>query len=107
MPRFRVTGVAPAALEALREPLFDELEQALGVPRAHLVLLASGDTPLPEPGLAITPFVEVGWFDRGLEVQDRVSRILTNHLKAAGCEPPDVVFALYARRSYYEDGQPF
>lgn len=107
MPRIRTTGIPTETLLALRGPLFTELETLLQVPRAYLVLLSSGDTPLPEPGEEVVPFVEVAWFDRGLEVQDRVAEALTRHLKEAGCAAPDVVFLKLERRAYYEDGQHF
>lgn len=107
MPRIRTTGIPTETLLAIQEDLFAELEAVLQVPRAHLVLLAGGDIPLPEPGQEVTPFVEVAWFDRGLETQDRVAEVLTRRLKAAGCAAPDVVFLTLQRRTYYEDGVPF
>ncbi len=107
MPRIRTTGISTERLLAARQGIFDDMESLLQCPRTYMVLLASGDTPLPEPGEAVVPFVEVAWFDRGEEVQDRVAQALTERLKAVGCEAPDVVFLKLERRAYYEDGAHF
>ena len=54
------------------------------------------------------PFVEVLWFARSSEVQNRCAEFLTEKIKAK-TKSPDVVvvFQVLDRKAYYENGQPF
>jgi len=78
------------------------------VPRSELTLEVRSDLYVADgeevPG---PPFVEIAWFDRGLEMQDRVAAIVTQRFQQAGCPSLDVCFHLLDPRSYYEDGKHF
>jgi len=108
MPRFAFHALPLATVKALSAPLADDLQALLGCPREELVFHVPTDHYVLDADLvAGPPFVEVAWFDRGLEVQDQVARLLTDHLHRAGVPSVDVCFLPLARRAYYEDGRPF
>lgn len=54
------------------------------------------------------PFVEVLWFARSQEVQDRSAATITSSLKTlGGYEDVIVVFQELPKNNYYENGQHF
>ena len=53
------------------------------------------------------PIVNVNWFDRGLDMQDKVAKEITKIVQNEGYEMVDVIFNLYEKRSYYENGEHF
>ena len=74
-------------MKAASAPLADDLQALLGCPREELVFHVPTDHYVMDEGLVSgPPFVEVAWFDRGLEAQDAVARILTDRLREAGQE---------------------
>ena len=108
MPRFAFHAIPLATVKAASAPLADDLQALLGCPREELVFHVPTDHYVLDADLVSgPPFVEVAWFDRGLDVQDQVARLLTEHLHRAGIPSVDVAFLPLARRAYYEDGRPF
>lgn len=108
MPRFAFHAIPLAIVKAASAPMADDLQRLLGGAREELVFHVPTDHYLQDETLVSgPPFVEVAWFDRGLEAQDAVARILTDRLQEAGCPSVDICFIPLARRSYYEDGRPF
>ncbi len=108
MPRFAFHAIPLALVKAASLPLADDLQALLGGPREELVFHVPTDHYVLDESLVAGPaFVEVAWFDRGLEVQDQVARMLTDHLHRVGVPSVDVCFLPLARRGYYEDGRPF
>ncbi len=53
------------------------------------------------------PVVNVNWFDRGLELQDKVAMEITKAVQNEGYEMVDVIFNMYEKRNYYENGEHF
>ncbi|WP_413575119.1 DUF1904 domain-containing protein [Bdellovibrio sp. HCB290] len=54
------------------------------------------------------PFVEVLWFQRSQDIQDRSAKIITDHVKAL-CPQDDiaVIFVSLEKSAYYENGSHF
>ncbi len=108
MPRFAFHALPLATVQAASVPMADDLQALLGCPREELVFtVPTAHVVLDEAIVNGPPFVEVAWFDRGIDTQDAVARILTDRLREAGCPSVDICFLPLARRSYYEDGKPF
>lgn len=53
------------------------------------------------------PVVEVYWFDRGQEVQDKVAKIITKYINYIGYPEVDVIFFVLEESRYYENGEHF
>lgn len=51
------------------------------------------------------PFVEVDYFPRPREVQERVARVLYESLKDAGYPNSDIHFRYLQPENYYENGE--
>ncbi len=108
MPRIATQAIPLEVVLRASGPLVAELSSLLGIPAEHFALEARND-PFVREGAVVAgdPFVEVALFDRGAEAEDRVARIITRHLQAAGCPHLDLYLRRLERPRYYEDGEPF
>ena len=53
------------------------------------------------------PVVNVNWFDRGHELQDKVAYEITKAVQNEGYDMVDVIFNIFEKRNYYENGEHF
>ena len=53
------------------------------------------------------PFLEIAWFDRGVEIQDKIVQAVTTYFLNAGLEEIEIVFVTYDARNYYYNGKHF
>ncbi|SHF39310.1 protein of unknown function [Desulforamulus putei DSM 12395] len=51
--------------------------------------------------------MEVAWFDRGQEIQDRVAKTITSFIQSVGHEGVDVMFTFFVKNRYCENGEHF
>lgn len=109
MPTITVKGVKPENLCSISEELINSLVDTIKCPKDYfeieslnVVSVTSGSITEPYP------FVEIAWFDRGLETQDLVAKIITETFKnKLNIDNLDLAFKLYEKRSYYENGNHF
>ncbi|MCV6004836.1 DUF1904 domain-containing protein, partial [Escherichia coli] len=55
------------------------------------------------------PFVEVLWFDRGQETQDKVAKVITQQVRGVVGEDIDVavIFSALSPNAYYDNGEHY
>jgi hypothetical protein len=53
------------------------------------------------------PFIEVKWFERGQEIQDRFAGIITKHLQSIDIAELEVAFSVFLESAYYLNGKNF
>jgi Domain of unknown function (DUF1904) len=53
------------------------------------------------------PFIEVKWFERGQEIQDQFTNIITKHVHSMGIPELEVAFSVFLESAYYYNGQNF
>ncbi len=108
MPRITTSAIPIEVVRRASKPLVDELVALLNIPREHFAIEARQDASVRDgevvPG---DPFVEVSLFEREPGIEDRIARIVTRHLQAAGCPHLDLYLTRLERHRYYEDGEPF
>ncbi|PSJ46296.1 DUF1904 domain-containing protein [Zobellella endophytica] len=110
MPHLRFRGVSRETVKQLSKSLVDTLAPLAGSPREHFTLeFIPAEFVHQGHVVAGYPFVEVFWFERPLEVQDRVAAAITEALRARVGDEPDVavVFTRLEGRNYYENGGHF
>lgn len=108
MPQIRLRGIpAERACEGSRE-LVQQLAERLDtrsdwftLEAVHSSFIRDGELVQPDPT------IEVLWFDRGLEAQDDVARLLTAWIQGLGYASVDIWFTALDTRRYYENGQHF
>ncbi|MGF7058746.1 DUF1904 domain-containing protein [Brassicibacter mesophilus] len=108
MPQLKFRGVKVEDICTISISLVDQLENILKCPREYFTLEHIPSTFINEGKISNGyPFIEVAWFDRGQEIQDKVAEIITEELKNAGYSACDIFFTLFKESSYYENGKHF
>lgn len=108
MPHFRFRAIDVAKVRNLASPLISNLQGLMQCPAAdftieHIPSTFIGFEDKPGP----YPFVEILWFDRGQEVQDRTAEIITRLVReelGSGEECVAVIFHSLTKTAYYDNG---
>ena len=108
MPQLKFRGVKEESILTLSTPLVDKLQELLSCPRDYFTIEVMNSTFVSEGKVvAGYPLVEVAWFDRGQDTQDKVAEVITNELRNVGYAPCDIFFTILKESAYYEDGKHF
>ncbi|RUS45227.1 DUF1904 family protein [Cohnella sp. AR92] len=109
MPHLLIRGIGPERVRAVSRELVAELAAICECPNDYIMLECLMTTAVFDGGIVPSyPFVEVSWFDRGLEAQDRFAEAIDRHLRVQGDLPElEVAFRSYERRNYYANGKSF
>lgn len=108
MPQIKIRGVKESEVCKISKDMVDELQALLNCPREYFTIELM-PTTLIKDGEVVAPyaFVEIGWFDRGQQVQDMVAGIITKHILETGHDSVDIMFTTFKESSYYENGMHF
>ncbi len=108
MPQIRVRGVTTDKACQGSGELLDQLATLLSSPRKDFTLEIVDSSFIDNGQItAGYVFVEVLWFDRGLEKQDATAKYITEYIHALGYPSVDIWFTQLQPRNYYENGQHF
>jgi hypothetical protein len=108
MPQLIIRGIEAHKVCKISKEMVDELEALLTCPRNYFTIECINSTYVAEGKIAAGyPFIEIAWFDRGQELQDKVAEIVTKHVKVLGFENVDIVFKVLDKNRYYENGTHF
>lgn len=108
MPQIKIRGVQPEKVCSVSTQMVDELEQIVGCPRDYFTIECIPSTFIKNGKIDNGyPFVEVVWFDRGQETQDKVAKTITKLIHNLGCENVDIFFTTLKENLYYENGEHF
>lgn len=108
MPQIRFRGVKINYVTTVRKPLIDELTEIVSCPRDYFTVEHVDSSFIGDDGLTEGyPFVDVFWFDRGQEVQDRVAETITKYVHKQGYPDVDIIFHKLNEKQYYENGKHF
>ena len=108
MPIIKIKGIGVKQALNISKDLIDELELILKCPRDYFNL--SLETPIHIKDREIVdgyPLIEVLWFERSQEIQDKVAQSITKHVNLVGYENVDVIFHELKKENYYENGEHF
>lgn len=108
MPRLKITGLEVEKVKKVSKGMIDDLQQIIDCPRDYFILECINSSFVMDGEVVQTyPFIEVAWFDRGQDVQDKAAKAITKHLHEAGCPNVDVIFTVLEEKKYYENGDHF
>lgn len=108
MPILTLRAVKEHEVISISRALIDELEELLECPRDYFTLELRRSTFIKDGDICNGyPIVDVSWFNRGQEIQDKVASIITRHIKELGYDTVDVIFHVLEEKSYYENGVHF
>jgi hypothetical protein len=106
MPQFLIKGMKVKEVQNISTQLVNELEEIIGCPRDYFRIECVDSTLIKDGDIiAECPMVQVNWFDRGQDIQDKVAASLTENIKRAGYEQVEIFFILLERNKYYENGK--
>lgn len=107
MPMIKIKGIPQEEVIKESKELIDSLVEIIKCPRDYFTIELINNTFIMDGEVVEPPtIVEVAWFDRGQEVQDKVAKAIKSHLKK---DRPclDVIFQGLENRCYYENGEHF
>lgn len=108
MPQIKVRGIQVEKLCVISKELVSELEKIIGCPKSYLTIEAISSTYISDgeivPGY---PYIEVLWFDRGQDVQDKTAKAITKLIHKIDYTDVDIIFVAIAESDYYENGEHF
>jgi phenylpyruvate tautomerase PptA (4-oxalocrotonate tautomerase family) len=108
MPFIRFRGVNVEEVKKISRELTDNLVKIIECPREYIFLEVINTTSIFDGEIIeASPFVEVSWFERELDIQDAAASEITRAAKSIGKPNVDVVFVTYKERNYYENGEHF
>lgn len=105
MPQLLIKGMKVEEVQKISTQLINELEEIIGCPRDYF-RLECVDSALIKEGDVVKgyPLVQVNWFDRGQEIQDKAAVSITRNIQGAGYEQVEIFFIVLERIKYYENG---
>lgn len=108
MPMFKFKAIKPEKICTMSKELIDDLEELLQCPRSYFTLEAVQSVFIKDGEFVEgSPVVEISWFDRGQEIQDKAAMIVTKHVNSVGYKEVDVIFMTLDKAKYYENGEHF
>ncbi|UTV29216.1 DUF1904 domain-containing protein [Photobacterium atrarenae] len=111
MPHLRFRAVEFDNVKAMSTALVDELQPLMACPREDFTVEHVSTTFIFDGEVSDAyPFVEVLWFDRGQEVQDKVAEVITRavreELEDAELDVA-VIFTALSPTAYYDNGRHY
>lgn len=109
MPHIRIRALSEEQVQGLSSQLCTELAQIIQTPEDNFTVeLISSQFYSQNKPVQADPMVEVLWFDRGQDVQNRAAKRITEMLQEISASHfISVVFIPLLTRNYYENGQHF
>lgn len=108
MPILRLRAIEPKKICTISKGLVDELQDLIKCPRDSFTLEAVQSEFIKDGEFVDGyPLVEISWFDRGQEIQDKTAGIITKYVQSIGYDDVDVVFKALDKNKYYENGKHF
>lgn len=105
MPHIIIKGMKIEDVKTMSKQLLDELEIIISCPREYFTLEVQETNFIIDGDIVSKdPFIQINWFDRGQEVQDKTAASMTKIIQAAGYKHVEIFFMILERNNYYENG---
>ena len=108
MPIMRFKAIEVTKVCKISKELIDELQELVQCPRDYFTIEVDQAVYIKDGEIVEgAPVVEVSWFDRGQEIQDKAAKIITKHINYIEYPNVDVIFFTLNESRYYENGEHF
>ncbi|MGS2778577.1 DUF1904 family protein [Robertmurraya sp. GLU-23] len=108
MPQLLIKGISVEQVKSISKPLVQELAELCACGTDNFTLEVMNSTfvfdGVEVPGY---PFIEVKWFDRGLEIQNEFANLITKQVHSLGIPEVEVAFTTFRESDYYLNGRSF
>jgi hypothetical protein len=106
MPQIIIKGMKKEDVQKMSKRMVDELYPIVQCPREYFTVEFVDATFIMDGDVVKSdPFIQINWFDRGQEVQDKVAAAITKNIYDAGYKHVDIFFTMLERNNYYENGE--
>ena len=108
MPALKLKSIDENKVLSISKQLIDELQELIQCPRDYFSIeLVQSKFIMDNKFVEGPQMVDVFWFDRGQEVQDKAVKIITKYINSIGYKSVDVIFHTLEENKYYENGEHF
>ena len=108
MPMLKFKAIEIEDVCAISKNLIDELQELIQCPRDYFSLSVDKYIYIKDGEFVKgEPIVEVSWFDRGQEIQDKAAKIITKYINSLEYQSVDIIFFVLDESKYYENGEHF
>ncbi|WP_099191934.1 DUF1904 domain-containing protein [Tepidibacter mesophilus] len=109
MPQIKIRGIEANEVCKISEKMIDELVNIVKCPRDYFEIECIQSVAIRNGQIEeVYPFIEVAWFDRGQDTQDKVAKIITDSIREGlNIESLDLAFTTFDKAKYYENGEHF
>ena len=106
MPQIIIKGITEEQCAALSVKAAPDLAKICNCPSDWFVFDLLHSRFYDENGrIKPTPVVQVWWFRRPMEIQDKVARYLHKQFESMGFYADQISFHIFEEDSYYENGE--
>ncbi|KXZ39167.1 protein of unknown function [Alkalithermobacter thermoalcaliphilus JW-YL-7 = DSM 7308] len=109
MPQIKIRGIEANEICKISEKMIDNLVDIVKCPRDYFEIECISSVAIRNGKIEKAyPFIEVAWFDRGAQIQDKVAKTITDIIrKDLKIESLDLAFTVFEKEKYYENGEHF
>lgn len=108
MPQLKFKGITINEVCKISENLVNCLSEIIDCPRDYFILECVNSQFVFDGKItSCYPIVEVFWFDRGQDVQDKSAEEITKQILELGKSECEVVFYPLSEKNYYENGKHY
>lgn len=108
MPMLKFKAIEIESVCKISKKLVDELQELIQCPRDYFSLTVDRAIYVKDGEIAKgDSVVEVSWFDRGQDIQDKAAKIITKYVNSVKYPNVDVIFFALDKSKYYENGEHF
>jgi len=106
MPQLLFRGFKAEDICQISKPLVDELAEICDCGTDNFILECLHSTSIFDGKVIETfPFIEVKWFERGLETRDLFSASIAKYIQSLNIPEFEIAFSTFREDSYYVNGK--
>lgn len=108
MPALKLKSIEAKKAITISKDLIDELQELIKCPRSYFSIEVDQSSFIMDGKFVEgPPTVDVLWFDRDQEIQDKSAKLITKYINLIGYASVDVIFHTIEENRYYENGEHF
>lgn len=108
MPQIIIRGILAEQVSIIEKSLVSELSEITKTDVDHFTVEVFQTERIKDGQITTDyPFVEVKWFDRGQEIQDKSALEITKKLDEIGVSEVDIFFTHLKKNNYYYKGKHY
>jgi hypothetical protein len=105
MPQFVIRGIQPRLVQEASTEIIEALSALIKCPEDYITLdCLNAQSFFKGEQVLTSPIIDIGWFDRGQDMQDAVALLITNIFERHGVRDLEIGFVKFDKSAYYSNG---